>query len=233
MGYYESLAKMIEKSGFTLKELSDHCKELGVKVAPSYISKLQTRKQAPASDEINIAIAKVCNADTIDFLYESFVEKAPDHIKELHVKLSDWFKNLLKTITEINFPKDMTPLIIEEQDKLSNYNLMIHCIENCDPQILLTPMSNEEVLSYEFVMTDDSMEPLIPEGSALSVKEVTSVQDGDVIVGVFENSIIVRRFFSIKDTALLIAEKLNIQPIKIDSNQIKILGKVVEFSIKI
>ena len=61
----------------------------GVSINPSYISKLRTGKQPPASDDVNIAIAKACGFEKQieDFLFEAYLEKSPEYIKIYYLKL--------------------------------------------------------------------------------------------------------------------------------------------------
>lgn len=81
MSYRKNLSKMVQNSGMTLKEISEKCMELGVKINPSYISKLQSESQAPASDDINIALSKVCGIDPDILIFEAYKEKAPPIVK--------------------------------------------------------------------------------------------------------------------------------------------------------
>lgn len=81
MTYRKILSKIVQNSGMTLKEISEKCMEFGVKINPSYISKLQSESQAPASDEINIALSKVCGLDPDILIFEAYKEKAPQVVK--------------------------------------------------------------------------------------------------------------------------------------------------------
>ncbi|GGG09655.1 S24 family peptidase [Paenibacillus abyssi] len=233
MGYYESLVNMINSSGLTLKEISDKCEDQGVKVAPSYISKLQTKRQAPASDEVNAAIARVCNADIEDFLYESYIEKSPDTVKELHQEIEVWFRGMLKGITEVTYPDEVAPLILDEQNKLSGYRMIRHCLKNFPPTIEDNQRKDhDDVTGYEFVMSDDSMEPLLPNGSTLTVNKNEIAEDGDIIVAVNNDEIIVRKYYLVNGECLL-------TPIKgkdvliVQEGELKIMGVVKSVSINI
>lgn len=81
MGYKELLSDLVKNSGLTLREIADKCKELGISIDPSYISKLQTGKQAPPSDEVSRILAEALGADPIELIWLSYTEKAPDEIK--------------------------------------------------------------------------------------------------------------------------------------------------------
>ena len=54
-----------------------------MQIDPSYISKLQTGKQAPPSEEASRILAKVLGGNLIDLLWLGFIEKAPIEIKQL------------------------------------------------------------------------------------------------------------------------------------------------------
>ena len=77
MQYKELLSSLVKKSGLTLREIADKCKEHGQSIDPSYISKLQTGKLPPPSEEVSRALALVTGGDTDELVWLSFVEKAP------------------------------------------------------------------------------------------------------------------------------------------------------------
>jgi len=232
MGYYESLAKMINDSGLTLKELSLKCEEYGVKVAPSYISKLQTKKQAPASDEVNTALARACNADIDSFLYDSYSEKAPDQIKKLHHDIAEWFKDYMKFLSEVNYPNEVSRLLVQMQNQMSNYDLFKHIL-SCSPNSLSNDESIADTIVFNMTMLDDSMEPKIPMGSDMEMFRTNSVEDGDIIAVLFSDEILVRRFVMIdKDKSVLLPDNYKYKSTVVNIADISIIGKIESIKVK-
>jgi SOS-response transcriptional repressor LexA len=232
MDYFDYLSNMIDKSGLTLKELSDKCGDLGVKVAPSYISKLQTRSQNPASDDINKAIAQVCNADVENLLYESYIAKAPEMIKDLQKGTSKWFRDYLINLTKETYPNELVPLIFEEQQQLTDYHLVKHVLETTKNFNELD-FNDEEINGYEFSITDDSMEPQIPVGSKLIFERNVPIKSGDIVVAIFDKSVLIRRLLIYNDLYILIANKYSIEPIITNEEKLQLLGRAKEITLNI
>lgn len=85
MKYSELLRGYIKKSGKTLEQIAEECEAMGVKVHPTYISKLRLGKRPAPSEEITIVLAKVLGVDPDRLLLASYFEKwtdlAPDHLR--------------------------------------------------------------------------------------------------------------------------------------------------------
>ncbi|MDA2423152.1 S24 family peptidase [Bacillus thuringiensis] len=223
MNYYEKLNQMIEKSNLTLKEIAEKCMLYGVSINPSYISKLRTEKQPPASDDVNIAIAKACGFEKQieDFLFEAYLEKSPEYIKNLLLEITDFFSNTAQTILETQAPSHLLPLIKAQFNQMTRYDIVRQTLNNAGTvnKINIQP-------SKSIKMTDDSMEPLIPKGAILHFEEVTKIKNGDVLVTASDESYVVRKAFLIENKAVLIALKEEIQPIIINDVNSQFLGKV-------
>ena len=79
MPYTKLLNRLIDDSGYSIKEIAERCTENGVKVTPAYISTLRndTNNRTP-SDNMSRALAKACNAKSEDILVvEAYVDNAP------------------------------------------------------------------------------------------------------------------------------------------------------------
>ncbi|MGG0293213.1 LexA family transcriptional regulator [Bacillus pacificus] len=223
MNYYEKLNQMIEKSNLTLKEIAEKCMLYGVSINPSYISKLRTGKQPPASDDVNIAIAKACGFEKQieDFLFEAYLEKSPEYIKNLLLEITDFFSNTAQTILETQAPSHLLPLIKAQFNQMTRYDIVRQTLNNAGTinKVNIQP-------SKSIKMTDDSMEPLIPKGALLHFEEVDKVENGDVIVTTSDESYVVRKVVLIEDKTILMALKKEIQPIAIKDNNLQFLGKI-------
>ncbi|PQQ44555.1 XRE family transcriptional regulator [Bacillus thuringiensis] len=223
MNYYEKLNQMIEKSNLTLKEIAEKCMLYGVSINPSYISKLRTGKQPPASDDVNIAIAKACGFEKQidDFLFEAYLEKSPEYIKKLLLEITDLFSNTAQTILETQTPPHLLPLIKAQFNQMTRYDIVRQTLNNAGAvnKVNIQP-------SKSIKMADDSMEPLIPKDAILHFEEVDKVENGDVIVTTSDESYVVRKVVLIEDKAVLIALKKEIQPIIINDLNLQFLGRV-------
>ncbi|TKI57191.1 LexA family transcriptional regulator [Brevibacillus antibioticus] len=211
MSYSETLALMVKKSGLTLKEIVEKCEEHGVKITPAYISRLQTGKQAPASEEVNTALAKVCGGDVERLLYEGYLEKAPEFIKELIGTSIKYLKDVALSIARnqytdfrLQMHEQMLNGLSDIEFLKSHSNLFENWSDISSSHIMLDPSNKDERFftnPYSGIkMQDNSMEPTIPEGANIHISENDKINSGDIVLIVFkDNSSLVRRYFLIRD----------------------------------
>lgn len=225
MNYYEKLNKMIEESDLTLKEIAEKCKLHGISINPSYISKLRTEKQPPASDEVNIAIARACGFEEQieDFLFEAYLEKSPKYIKGLLLDIVNMLLQSAKTSLKALLPPNQFPLAEIQLNQMTKYQILRHTLDST-----LALNSNNVIPAKTIQMPDDSMEPLIPEKSVLYLEEVDTIQDGDIIVAIINDSYIVRKHIIIENKSVLISLKQGISPLMTDSQELTIIGKTTK-----
>lgn len=249
MGYAETLSNIVENSRLTLKEISDKCKERGIDVAPSYISKLQTKKQAPASDQVNRVLAEVCGGDIEKLLYEAYFEKAPDYMKELlkqnvqylrDITLS-WVKNQKEGFELQIFQEDFYNLsdfefmkkysyFFEGWSELNKSRLFLDISKKDDGKSFINPKFGVE-------MYDDSMEPTIPRGSLTHISNNENYF-GNIVVLLRDNkNFLIKRCFaieddSINDKVLLTCDNPSYEPEIVKLSDIKIIGTVTSYTKK-
>lgn len=116
MTFANMLSGAIEISKLKLKDIAELCMQEGVTIDPSYISKLHKGKVSPPSDDIVKALCKVLNANEVDFLIQSHIEKFTNfnftsldneislkilELRELCEKI-EIAKNMLKKYEELN-----------------------------------------------------------------------------------------------------------------------------------
>ncbi|AWC27968.1 LexA family transcriptional regulator [Bacillus cytotoxicus] len=225
MNYYDKLNQMIEKSNLTLKEIAEKCKIYGVSINPSYISKLKSGKQPPASDDVNAAIAKACGFENRveDFLFEAYLEKSPEYIRNLLLEITDLFSNTVQVILETQTPPQLLPLIRTQFNQMTRYDIIRQALDLNNAgtinNVNLQP-------SKSIKMPDDSMEPLLPKGAILHFEEVNEFKNGDIIVIKSNDSYVVRKVVLIEDKAVLLAFKKEIRPIIINDINSHFLGKI-------
>lgn len=80
--YAQLLSSHIKHSDLTLREIAHQCKERGYPIDPSYISKLQTGRLPPPSEEVSHVLANVLGAQAEELIYWGYIEKAPQVIRQ-------------------------------------------------------------------------------------------------------------------------------------------------------
>ena len=245
LSYHETLSRIIKNSGLTLRDLSEKCKEeYNLRIDPSYLSKLQSGKQSPASDEVNITIAKVCDADVEELLFEAYMEKAPDSIKLFMKNMINYFRKMTIAMSKAQVPKEIaetyekiindTPswefvkvMLNEESLKLPEQDGTIF-YESDNPEHKNILIAANPLLNIP--MPDNSMEPIIPQGAALQLGEVDEIEENDIVLAVIDGKdSVVRRYVLVEDKIILIAENTKFKPIITDKESVVIVGKVKSF----
>lgn len=249
MSYQQTLSKIIAKSGYKLKEISEKCKELGVKVDPSYISKLQTGKQPPASEDVNVAIAKVCNYDPNELIYEAYIEKAPLLIKEIMSEFIAYFK-VIKKEKSLLISETYFPIIKQQINNTSDYEFIMELRE----EDLLYGLIPDEELSKrfygkidsnfnkydgdvftKFIAMDDSMSPIIPEKSEVKIDTSAEVHPGDIVLARVKEEVYSLWWYyedNENDKVFLVTENKGSIPLIISKNEVEIVGKVVSYTVQ-
>ncbi|MBJ6361309.1 S24 family peptidase [Paenibacillus sp. GCM10012307] len=239
MGYFDSLSKMVKESGLTLKEIADKCGDYGVNINPSYISKLQTTRQAPASDEVNIALAKVCKADVDNFRYEAFIEKSPEFLKDFIDKNLRIIRKMSEFYIDTNYENDIPSSISEKTKNFSDYEMVNFIYEE---YLLLSHLETDYEAALEtketIKMFDDSMEPRIPKDTLLTVDD-SEVNNGDIVFVILtDGSFLIRKYIEIQQKDFtnkigLISENRWYSSSTIDKHEIKTLRKVKSMTLPI
>ncbi|SFS83880.1 S24 family peptidase [Paenibacillus sp. BC26] len=241
MNYYKMLSQMVNNSGLTLKEISDKCGDFGVKITPSYISKLQKETQPPASEDVNKALARACglnDSDVESFIFEGYIEKAPQFIKDFIYKITTMMKEMTKSIMKTQMPQQLVSLAEAKLDELSDLDFIKMSsqfleVPNLQGESYITKDVNNEAVSFlinpllGIKMPDDSMSPKIPTGSHLHLTDPNEFNDGDIIIAIIDNDhFVVRRMVKAGDRVILISENLSYKPIELQAASIKIAAKV-------
>ncbi|WP_424475036.1 XRE family transcriptional regulator [Oceanobacillus kimchii] len=235
MNYFEMLNEMIEESKLTLKEIAFKCEDYGVKVNPSYISKLKSGKQPPASDEINSAIVKACGfeEEVDNILFEAYKEKAPTFVKEFLQEMIDFFRITTKAVMNSSFPDDFKELMESQLEQMSDYEIIINSISSfkgLNNFNEVVPVNSN--IEYKLVMTDDSMEPKIPKGASVYYKITNDIENGDIVVIVENGNYYIRRYVAINNEIVMLPEKKSFKVKEFEEDKDIILAKVTSISIE-
>lgn len=88
MKYSEMLRQAISSTGLPLRRIANKFDDYGVNIDPSYLSRLQTGKSSPATDDINKIIAMVLGIDEYKLRLAAYLGKIPDDLQK-HIALKN------------------------------------------------------------------------------------------------------------------------------------------------
>ncbi|MDP2856817.1 MAG: S24 family peptidase [Bacillota bacterium] len=245
MSYARMLKDMIDKSNLTLREIADRCRSRGVPLDPSYISKVQSGRQAPPSEEISRALAQACGGDADDLVFEGYTDRAPQVIKDFLASMAGLLKVAFEAMAQGNVPEEALALARKQMSEMTPYRILKSIIPilklERDPSdgSLCSPGPGPMRFSYPdtqppdivLPMPDDSMEPLIPKGAALRLQAVPDYRDGDIVIAKHgTDDYTVRRYLSMADQIALLPMNPNFKPVCYTPGEIVIAGRVKSVS---
>lgn len=239
MNYYDLLKSYIQRSGLSLSEISNALKEFDYQVSKGYISQLQNGKtDAPATAELNRALAKVTGGDIEELLTAALIEKAPPEIREKFEKL-----NKLKKL-QTEYTQSLQGITIKEvsanyiADGLTKVPLLgfiaagqpmdrIEYIQDAE-YVHSSIVRGYDAFALE-VKGDSMIGDNITEGDIVICIVVKEVSQTDIAVVAVENeNATIKRVKCQDDICMLIPSNPKMTPTIVASNKIEILGKVVE-----
>lgn len=244
MPYSEVLAKMIQDSKLPIKEIANLCKEQGLNITPSYISQLKSGKVNPPSDEVSRAISKICGVDEEKLVIEAYLDKSPRDILEYIQSTRFSMVTASLTMYENIFPPE---LLQELKQTLSNLSLADFILEINKSEQLSKSSVNNNIYTSEYhsddenfnlnislinpmgiPVKDNSMYPLIPEGSLITCELKDNYNDGDILYfKVIEtNDFFIRKCFIQSENFIFIPLNTGYESLTIEKSNIQILGKV-------
>jgi transcriptional regulator with XRE-family HTH domain len=241
MSYQSTLAKMIENSGLTLKEISERCKQEGKDIVPSYISKLQTGKQSAPSEEVTKAIAEACGENPQELLFEGNLAKTPEMIRQFVLNVIHFHREKEKATMRSVVPQEDEELFEGLINEIDNFTIFLS-IKNdykTDDSTMDITQDNENTFetlghyesnkigSFKVLMPDDSLSPIIQRGWEFELEKIEQIENGD-FVGVILNddTLVFRKYIEIDKKILLIAENKKFEPIVLADQHYKIIGKI-------
>lgn len=200
MAYTKLLNDIINESGLSVKEIAKRCNQFGVKITASYISTLKndTSNRTP-SDDVSRAIARACNFEDEDALIlEAYIDNAPKEFKGL----IDFIRNAtlysVFGLFENSFPQEIIENAKKEFETMPLYKI-VQALNNNTEKIIekgigamnYTSVSTDDEFSIKqeivtpsfFDVLDDSMFPVLPKNSKVSIEhfEITEIKDGDIV----------------------------------------------------
>ena len=249
MTYAEMLDGIIEQSELSLRQISKRCAELDLTITPSYISQLKNGKLPPPSAEVSMVIAKACNSkEESRLIFQGYIEKAPDVIKEYMVASSELNKVMLEALYRQEGNQAMAEearKYLKEMDILSTLQLSSQYVK--DGKIEFNPelakeltlasggMAKDENMITMF-LGDAAMEPTIPIHSFLYIMPTKPelLKSRDIILfNVYgKKQPLIRRLYQERDQILLIPDDRSSEIFTIHAlDEIEYIGKLVSYRI--
>ena len=252
MNYAEMLSNMIDRSKLSLRQIANRCADLDLRITPSYISQLKNGKLPPPTPEVSMILAKACDSkEQSKLIFQGYLEKAPDVIKEYMLASSQLNKIMLESLFKtqdmpvsedaIAFLKEMDVLTTIEMSSKYVKEGSVDIVEGLVKTLTLesggiAKENDGEVLTM--FLGDNAMAPTIPIHSFLYIittkKEL--LKDRDIIAFYPGNRKILtlRRVFFVQDHILLVPDERNSQVFIISTfDEIDYVGKVTSYKVDI
>ena len=255
MSYSNFLSNTIKNSGYSLRDIASLCeKKYNVKITASYLSKLQKEgNKNPASEKVNIAIAKVCRINPDDLLFEADLERAPQSVKQIVETMVTFVKTMFIGIEpNLTVKNELEREII--QNKLDEYinmgtrEFVQKLLENDDNISFDSPFEQnipiiaedntkiEDIFlkfSTGITLLDNSMSPIINQGAKLELVSLDEYKNGDIVCVTINDTNLVRTYIDCGKTVTLLPANTEFEPITISKNKIHIAGKIKSYTIEL
>ncbi len=248
MPYSRLLRNVVADSGYSAKQIIEECNKMGRKIDKAYLSKLLNNKIPPPSEEVSRVLANICNVDERLLVLEGYIDKAPKEIKEIFNSI-----RYMTTISALNvFSNKLDKKVLEELEKEMNQEpiseFLVSFIDNKANNINITDngmelsVTNDNSLKLSLTepmslqVKDDSMSPMIPKGSKISLKIEEKYKSGDILaikVKKQEDFIVRYALFNKDILTLTSLNPKDFEPVTYNEKDIIILGKVERVIIEI
>lgn len=255
MSYANFLSNTIKNSGYSLRDIASLCeKKYNVKITASYLSKLQKEgNKNPASEKVNIAIAKVCRINPDDLLFEADLERAPENVKEIVDTMVTFIKNMFIQFSTKLFPDEEEQKEIFEEE-LNNYinmgtrEFVQNILENEDALDIENPFEQnipikdkddtllEDIFlkfSTGLTLLDNSMFPIIKQGAKLELVTLDEYHNGDIVCVNIEGTNYIRTYIDTGKNITFLPANTDFETFIISKNKANISGKVKSYTVEL
>lgn len=251
MSYPNYLATIIKNSKLSLRAIARLCENnYNVKITASYLSKLKKEgNQNPASERVNIAIAKVCKTNPEDLIFEAELERAPQIVKEIINELVEFIKKFFaqtnKSLSVSN--KELELQIqgeINQQLNMSTREFLKSLMqysaleENENPFEIGLDLDEDNMkdilmkFSLNVLMEDNSMFPIIKQGAKMELVKLDEYSNGDIISVTLNNDKkLIRTYAESGNNIILIPANQDFETLNIPKKDVIINGKVKSYTI--
>ena len=248
--YAQMLDSIIEKSELSLRSIAKRCAELDLQITPSYISQLKNGKLPPPSAEVSMVLAKACNSkDESKLIFQGYLEKAPDVIKEYMVASSELNKTMLEELYKQQGDEAMLEAArncLKDMDILSTIEVSSKYVK--DGKVEFNPelakemtlkgggMAHQDKGIITMFLGDAAMQPTVPIHSFLYVMptKIDLLKSRDIILfNIYgKKQPLIRRLFLERDKILLIPDDRSSEIFILQSfDEIEYIGKLVSYRI--
>ncbi len=250
MNYAEMLDSIITKSELSLRQIAKRCAELELSITPSYISQLRNGKLPPPTAEVSMILAQACNSkEESKLIFQGYLEKAPDVIKEYMLASSQLNKVMLESLCKVDGNTKVDDSAIEylrSLDILSTIEMSSKYISEGTIEfrpdfakeitIASGGIANEKGDITTMILGDNSMAPTIPIHSFIYIlptkTELLKARDIIAFYPLGKRQAILRRVFFSKGKILLIPDDRSSEVYMIDSfEELSYLGKIISFRV--
>lgn len=249
MNYAQMLDSIIEQSELSLRQIAKRCAELDLTITPSYISQLKNGKLPPPTAEVSLILAKACNSKEENrLIFQGYLEKAPEVIKEYMLASSQLNKVMLETLYKSQGNEEMADealRYLKDMDILSTIELSSKYIK--DGEINFTKEIAKEITlasggldrdanMITAFMGDAAMSPTIPVHSFLYIMPTKPelLKSRDIVAFYVhgKKQITLRRLYLERTKILLIPDDRTSEIYTIDSlDDVEYVGKLVSFRV--
>ncbi|MCL1808497.1 MAG: S24/S26 family peptidase [Clostridiales bacterium] len=250
MSYAEMLCDMIDRSKLSLRQITKRCADFGLSITPSYVSQLKNGKLPPPSPEVSMILAKACESkEQSKLIFQGYLEKAPDVIKEYMFASSNLNKIMLETLykAQESNVSDSALAYLREMDVLTAIEMSSKYMKDGGAEIEndlakritlesggIVKDNDSEIMTV--FLGDNAMAPTIPIHSFLYIIRTRTdlLKDRDIIAFYPGNRkiLILRRMYLVKEKILLIPDDRTSEILILDSfDEIDYVGKVASFKV--
>lgn len=251
MSYANFLSNTIKNSGYSLRAIASLCeKKYNIKITASYLSRLQQKgNKNPASERVNIAIAKVCGINPDDLIFEADLERAPESVKNIVDLMVNYIKSMyISLIPNVNIKDSKAQEMFEsEMNKYINMGTREFITEMLNQDIdMEKPLEkdfsiseeNNEILNEMFMkftvgikVLDNSMFPIIKQGAKIELVKLDEYSNGDIVSVELNNTNLIRTYVKSGNNIVLIPANQDFETLTVPKKDIEIKGKVKSYTI--
>jgi hypothetical protein len=242
VSYTEVLNKVLNYSNKTTNQISAESKKYEKSISSAYISQLKNGKKPPATEEVNLTIAKICGyPDPEELVFEAYIESAPDIMQKFIENLIGFFEKIFSKSFINGLPKNEAEILKKQfHNKDLRYSILKTFLDKKLINALFKSLKNPIPVNYKkqkmlipnfgaFIIEDDSMSPTISKGDKMEINSTLKVGIGDI--GIFkikdQKKSITRRLFEEGEKYLLVPEnKNNNNILRCNPEDVEIIGKV-------
>ncbi len=249
MNYAEMLDSIITNSNLSLRQIAKRCADLELSITPSYISQLKNGKLPPPTPEVSMILAKACNSqDESKLIFQGYIEKAPEVIKQYMLASSELNKAMLEALYKFSNDGQMAETArayLKQLDILSTIEMSSKYLKDgkidiSSDFVKQLTLESGGIVEDKNMMTlflgDSSMSPTIPIHSFLQISptrpDLLKPRDIIAFYPFGKKQAALRRVYFEKNKILLIPDdKMSEIFILDDFSEINYIGKVASYRI--